>query len=102
MMLILMLNSKGIAAVPRASIIVLAATVDTFGFNPAVIGLVLGVDEPLNMARAAVNVLGNCLAAVVVAKWEGVFVSGGVEIGVDDDRHVEIGDEKEPRKSISI
>lgn len=79
LMMILLLNSKGIAAVPRASIIVLAGTIEQFGMNPAVIGMILGVDELLNMGRAAVNVLGNCLASVIVAKWEGVYEDNGLD-----------------------
>ena len=59
--------------VPRSSLVVLAATCDQFNLNPAVITLILGVDQIMDMARASVNVLGNCLASVVVSKWEGVF-----------------------------
>lgn len=73
MMLVLMLTSKGVAAVPRASLVVLAATIDQFGLNSATIGLILGVDNIMDMARTSVNVIGNCLACVVVAKWEGCF-----------------------------
>jgi proton glutamate symport protein len=79
MMLILMLTSKGVAAVPRASLVVLAATIDQFGFNPAVITLILGVDEFMDMARTAVNVIGNALASVVIAKLEGVFELGDIK-----------------------
>jgi proton glutamate symport protein len=51
----------------------LAATCDQFNLNPAVITLILGVDQLMDMARASVNVLGNCLASIVVSKWEGAF-----------------------------
>lgn len=74
MMLVLMLTSKGVAGVPRSSLVVLAATCDQFGLDSAAITLILGVDQIMDMARAATNVLGNCLACVVVAKWEGKYV----------------------------
>jgi proton glutamate symport protein len=73
MMLTLMLTSKGVAAVPRASLVILAGTLATFNLPLAGIALILGVDTLMDMARTSVNVLGNCLASVVVARWEGVF-----------------------------
>jgi proton glutamate symport protein len=73
MMLTLMLTSKGIAGVPRGSLVVLAAAVSTFNLPMAGVALLLGVDQILDMGRTAVNVLGNCLASVVVARWEGEF-----------------------------
>jgi proton glutamate symport protein len=73
MMLILMLTSKGVAAVPRASFIVLVAALESFKLPVAGAFLILGVDALLDMARTSVNVLGNCLASVVVARWEGEF-----------------------------
>ena len=69
----LMITSKGVAAVPRASLIVLIATADQFGLPIFVIAAILGIDELMDMARTSVNVIGNCLATVVVAKWEGEF-----------------------------
>ncbi|ERJ59759.1 dicarboxylate/amino acid:cation symporter [Sphingobacterium paucimobilis] len=69
----LMITSKGVAAVPRASLIVLIATADQFGLPTFVIAAILGIDELMDMARTSVNVIGNCLATVVVAKWEGEF-----------------------------
>ncbi|MEJ5055713.1 dicarboxylate/amino acid:cation symporter [Sphingobacterium sp. MYb382] len=69
----LMITSKGVAAVPRASLIVLIATADQFGLPTFVIAAILGIDELMDMARTSVNVIGNCLATVVVAKWEGAF-----------------------------
>jgi proton glutamate symport protein len=75
MMLTLMLTSKGIAGVPRGSLVVLAAAVSTFNLPMAGVALLLGVDQILDMGRTAVNVLGNCLASVVVARWEGEFQS---------------------------
>ena len=73
MMLMLMLTSKGVAAVPRASFVVLVAALESFKLPVAGAVLILGVDALLDMARTSVNVLGNCLASVVVARWEGEF-----------------------------
>jgi len=80
MLLTLMLTTKGIAAVPRASLVVLAGTLATFNLPPMGIAIILGIDEILDMARTATNVLGNCLATVVVARWEGEFNDAGNEI----------------------
>jgi proton glutamate symport protein len=73
MLLTLMLTSKGIAGVPRASLVILAGTLAMYGLPLEGITLILGVDELMDMARTTVNVVGNCLATVVVAKWEGEF-----------------------------
>jgi len=73
MLLTLMLTSKGVAGVPRASLVVLAATLASYGLPLEGITLILGVDELMDMARTMTNVIGNCLATVVVAKWEGQF-----------------------------
>jgi len=73
MMLTLMLTSKGVAAVPRASLVILAGTLHTFGLPLEGIAIILGVDELMDMARTSVNLVGNCLATVVMAKWEGEF-----------------------------
>jgi proton glutamate symport protein len=73
MMLVLMLTSKGVAAVPRASFVVLIAALESFKLPTEGAFLILGVDALLDMARTSVNVLGNCLASVVVARWEGEF-----------------------------
>ena len=73
MMLTLMLTSKGVAGVPRAALVILAATVASFNLPLAGVALVLGVDALMDMGRTMTNVIGNCLAAVVVAKWEGEF-----------------------------
>ena len=75
MMLTLMLTSKGVAGVPRASLVILSATVATFGIPAEGIAMILGIDAILDMARTSVNVLGNCLATAVVARWEGVDLS---------------------------
>lgn len=73
LMLTLMVTSKGVAAVPRASLIVLLAALSSFGLPLEGAAVIFAVDELLDMARTSVNVLGNCLASVVVARWEGEF-----------------------------
>lgn len=73
MMLTLMLTSKGVAGVPRASLVILLGTLASFGLPLEGVLLILGVDELMDMARTAINVIGNCLATVVIAKWEGAF-----------------------------
>ena len=70
MMVTLMLTSKGVAGVPRAALVILAATVASFNLPLAGVALVLGVDALMDMGRTMTNVIGNCLAAVVVAKWK--------------------------------
>jgi proton glutamate symport protein len=70
MMLTLLISSKGVAAVPRASLVVLASACATYGLKVEWIATILGVDAVMDMARTTVNVLGNCMASVVVAKWE--------------------------------
>lgn len=69
----LMLTSKGVAAVPRASLVILIATASTFGFPLWPIMAIYGIDELMDMARTSVNVIGNTLASCVVARWEGEF-----------------------------
>jgi proton glutamate symport protein len=76
MMLTLMLTSKGVAAVPRASLVILLGTAASFGLPTWPIFIILGIDELMDMARTSINVIGNCLATVVVAKWEGEFKEG--------------------------
>lgn len=76
MMLTLMLTSKGVAAVPRASLVILLGTAASFGLPTWPIFIILGIDELMDMARTAINVVGNCLATVVIAKWEGEFDHG--------------------------
>jgi proton glutamate symport protein len=74
MMLTLMLTSKGVAGVPRAALVILAGTLTTFHLPVEGFAILLGVDAVLDMARTSVNVLGNCLASAVVARWEGFKV----------------------------
>jgi Na+/H+-dicarboxylate symporter len=73
MMLTLMLTSKGVAGVPRSSLVILAGTLSTFGLPLEGVAVVLGVDAILDMGRTTVNVIGNCLASAVIARWEGEF-----------------------------
>jgi proton glutamate symport protein len=76
MMLTLMLTSKGLAGVPRSSLVVLLAALNTFvpaGLGPIGVAIIFGVDELMDMGRTCVNVIGNCLATVVVARWEKEF-----------------------------
>lgn len=73
MMLTLMLTSKGVAGVPRAALVILAATLASFNLPIEGVALLLGVDALMDMGRTMTNVIGNCLASVVVAKWEGEF-----------------------------
>jgi proton glutamate symport protein len=75
MMLTLMLTSKGVAGVPRASLVILAGTLASFNLPIEGIAVILGVDTLMDMARTSVNLLGNCLATAVVARWEGVDLS---------------------------
>jgi len=74
MMLTLMLTSKGVAGVPRAALVILAGTLTAFKLPVEGFAILLGVDAVLDMARTSVNVLGNCLASAVVARWEGYKV----------------------------
>ena len=88
MLLTLMLTSKGVAGVPRASLVVLAATLGQFGLPEAGLLLLLGIDTFLDMGRSATNVIGNSLATAVVAKWEGQLIM--------DDESIEMIEEMEP------
>jgi proton glutamate symport protein len=76
MMLTLMLTSKGVAGVPRAALVILLATLNSFvpsGLGPIGVAVIFGVDELMDMGRTCVNVIGNCLATIVVARWEKEF-----------------------------
>jgi len=74
MMLTLMLASKGVAGVPRGALVVLAATLTQFNLPLEGAAILLGIDQIMDMGRTAVNVMGNCIAAAVVARWEGVKI----------------------------
>jgi proton glutamate symport protein len=80
MMLTLMLTSKGVAGVPRAALVILAGTLSTFHLPMEGIAVLLGIDALMDMARTSINVLGNCLASAVVARWEGVKFPESAEI----------------------
>jgi proton glutamate symport protein len=69
----LMLTSKGVAGVPRASLVILLGTAASFGLPAWPVFIILGIDELMDMARTAINVTGNCLATAVIARWEGEF-----------------------------
>ena len=73
MMLTLMLTSKGVAGVPRAALVILAATVASYGLPLEGVTTILAVDALMDMGRTMTNVVGNCLASVVIARWEGEF-----------------------------
>jgi Na+/H+-dicarboxylate symporter len=73
MLLLLMITSKGIAGVPRASLVVISATLPAMGMKPEWIALVLAVDAFMDMGRTATNVIGNSIACAVIAKWEGLL-----------------------------
>ncbi|HEV8446324.1 MAG TPA: dicarboxylate/amino acid:cation symporter [Gemmatimonadaceae bacterium] len=73
MMLTLMLTSKGVAAVPRAALVILSGALSQFGLPLQAVAVILGVDALMDMARTSLNVIGNCLATVVMARWEGDF-----------------------------
>jgi proton glutamate symport protein len=76
MMLTLLITSKGIAAVPRASLVVLSGVLTTYGLPLEGVAVILGVDELMDMARTMINLVGNCLATVVMGRWEGEFKVG--------------------------
>ena len=95
MMLTLMVTSKGVAAVPRASLVILLATLNSFlpgGLGPIGVAVIFGVDELMDMGRTCVNVIGNCLATCVVARWEGEF---------DDRRAAAFGTPEEARLDLA-
>jgi Na+/H+-dicarboxylate symporter len=82
MMLTLLITSKGIAAVPRASLVVLSGVLTTYGLPLEGVAVILGVDEFMDMARTMVNLVGNCLATVVMARWEGEYKPGAEPVPI--------------------
>jgi proton glutamate symport protein len=84
MMLTLMVTSKGVAAVPRASLVILAGTLASFGLPLEAVAIILGVDELMDMARTTVNLIGNCLATCVMARWEGEFDDSATGLPPDE------------------
>ena len=89
----LMLTSKGVAGVPRASLVILLGTAASFGMPVWPIFIILGIDELMDMARTSVNVIGNCLATVVIAKWEGEFNPPSELLEPDENRIHKLEDE---------
>ena len=85
MLLTLMLTSKGVAGVPRASLVVIAATLSQFSLPEEGLLLILGIDTFLDMGRSATNVIGNSLATAVVAKWEGQLILDTDDIEMIED-----------------
>jgi proton glutamate symport protein len=86
MMLTLMLTSKGVAAVPRASLVILSGTLAQFGLPLEGVAVILGVDALMDMARTSMNLVGNCLAAVLMARWERAFAPPDDHVAVQDVR----------------
>ena len=84
MMLTLMLTSKGVAAVPRASLVILSGALAQFGLPLQGVAVILGVDALMDMARTSINLVGNCLATVVMARWEGSFELSSEDTPVAD------------------
>jgi proton glutamate symport protein len=84
MMLTLMLTSKGVAAVPRASLVILSGALAQFGLPLQGVAVILGVDALMDMARTSINLVGNCLATVVMARWEGTFELSAEDTPVAD------------------
>jgi Na+/H+-dicarboxylate symporter len=89
MLLILMLTSKGMAGVPRASLVVIAATLNQFNIPEAGLLLILGVDTFLDMGRSATNAVGNSIASAAVAKWEGALLPAAE--AAENERRIESG-----------
>jgi proton glutamate symport protein len=85
MMLTLMLTSKGVAAVPRASLVILSGALAQFGLPLQGVAVILGVDALMDMARTSINLVGNCLATVVMARWEGTFELSAEDTPVADE-----------------
>jgi proton glutamate symport protein len=83
MVITLMLTSKGVAGVPRATLVILLATAASFGLPLWPIMAILGIDELMDMARTSVNVIGNCLATIIIAKWEGEYTEPEGELNFD-------------------
>ena len=84
MMLTLMLTSKGVAAVPRASLVILSGALAQFGLPLQGVAVILGVDALMDMARTSINLVGNCLATVVMARWEGSFALSAEDTPIAD------------------
>jgi Na+/H+-dicarboxylate symporter len=84
MMLTLMLTSKGVAAVPRAALVILSGALTQFNLPLQAVAVILGVDALMDMARTSINLFGNCLATVVMARWDGEFDRPALSVPVAD------------------
>jgi proton glutamate symport protein len=84
MMVTLMLTSKGVAAVPRASLVILSGALTQFNLPLQAVAVILGVDALMDMARTSINLFGNCLATVVMARWDNEFDRPGASVPVAD------------------
>jgi proton glutamate symport protein len=80
MVFTLMLTSKGVAGVPRSALVILAGTLASFNLPLEGVAVLLGIDSLMDMVRTTINVVGNCLASAVIAKWEGKFVDPAVPL----------------------
>ena len=87
MMLALMLTSKGVAGVPRVSLIVLAGSLASFNIPLLGVAILLGIDQILDMGRTTVNLIGNCVATVVIARWENAFDYGKMKEFINETDH---------------
>ena len=97
MLLVLMVSSKGIAGVPRASLVVVAAVLPMFGLPEAGLLIILGVDQFLDMGRTVTNILGNTIATAVVAKWEGAIDPvSDAGVGQDDEEAADFVPQLQP------
>ncbi len=85
-MIALMLTSKGIAGIPRISLVVMAGTLSSFGYPIIGVAILLGIDQILDMGRTTVNLIGNCVATVVIAKWENDFDYSKMQIFINTER----------------
>ncbi|MEB3205942.1 MAG: cation:dicarboxylase symporter family transporter [Vampirovibrionales bacterium] len=92
-LLTLMLTSKGVAAIPRTSLVILAGTLAAFNLPVEGIAIILGIDHVLDMGRTAVNLTGNCVATAVIARWEGVF---------DDSKMLAFGMHRENTQALAL
>ncbi|ORX75466.1 glutamate-aspartate carrier protein [Basidiobolus meristosporus CBS 931.73] len=104
MMFTLMLTSKGVAAVPRASLVILAATLKNYNLPLEAVAVIMGIDALMDMGRTAINIVGNCLATVILAKWENNFGREREEDRITTGEELEAGyeDKQSHLKEISI
>jgi Na+/H+-dicarboxylate symporter len=98
MMLTLMLTSKGAAGVPRSAFVILSGTFVSFGLPLEALGLILGIDSLMDMARTTVNVVGNCLATCVMARWEGEF--NDVATGMIGEEQPKLESDRLPKEKV--